>query len=190
MRYTTRYLTALTLLSLLGSALTPALAADAPQAAPADETPTVEIDPQAPATVTEEHTVEVVDVEPAKVPDTDPADAGVQAGTITPDPATPIDVMDRSTWPALVVTPADGKATHHPHFMGDPPMGDDIVSPLHAPDPVWQIQEALRGADAGNWNGENLAALGAQPFIATAQILAIPFRAAIDNPLSKETSPK
>ncbi len=165
MRYTTRYLTALTLLSPLGSALTPAIAADAPQATPADETPTVEVDLQAPATVAEEPSIDAVE-------------------------ATPIDVMDRSTWPALVVTPSDGKATHHPHFMGDPPMGEDIVSPLHAPDPVWQIQEALRGADAGNWNGENLAALGAQPFIAAAQILAIPFRAAIDNPLSKETSPK
>jgi len=97
--------------------------------------------------------------------------------------------MDRSGWPVIHISPADGSVTHHPHFMGDPPMGDDEINPLHAPDPVWQIQEALAGADAGNLNGENLAALGAQPFIGLAQFIALPVRMILDNPLSKATSP-
>ncbi|MEZ6190564.1 MAG: hypothetical protein R3C45_04655 [Phycisphaerales bacterium] len=179
MRNTTRYLTALAILTLPGTALTPVLASDAPEAPQPTETPAVEIELETPV---------IIEMQPIDTP----ADAAetAQADEIITYPAPTIDLMDRTTWPAIVVTPADGKVTHNPHFMGDPPMGDDIVSPLHAPDPVWQIQEALRGADAGNWNGENLTALGVQPVIATAQILAIPFRAVIDNPLSKETSPK
>jgi hypothetical protein len=98
--------------------------------------------------------------------------------------------MDRSDWQVIVVAPADGKVTHNPTYVGGVPMGEDIVSPLHAPDPVWQIQEALRGADAGNWNGENLADLGGQPFIALGQFIAMPFRAVIEHPWSDQTSPK
>jgi hypothetical protein len=97
--------------------------------------------------------------------------------------------MDRSDWPTIITTPADGSVTHNPHFTGNPPMGDDIISPLDAPDPIWQIQEALAGAYANNLNGENLSALGAQPFIAAAQFVAMPFRMILDNPLSKTTSP-
>jgi len=100
----------------------------------------------------------------------------------------PID-MDRSGWPTLVVTPTDGSVTHNPGYMGNPPMGDDIVTPLHAPQTLWQIQEALAGADAGNFNGENLAALGAQPFIGLAQFVLIPVRAVFENPWSDATSP-
>lgn len=98
--------------------------------------------------------------------------------------------MDRSDWPTIVISPADGKTTHNPAYMGDVPMGEDIVSPLHASDPVWQIEEALRGADAGNWNGENLADLGAQPFIALGRFIAIPFFAILEHPWSEDTSPK
>ncbi len=102
--------------------------------------------------------------------------------------AAPID-MDRTGWPTVVVTPSDGSVTHNPSYMGNPPMGDDIVTPLHAPDPVWQIQEALAGEEAGNLNGENLAALGAQPFIGLAQFVIMPIRALFENPLSDATSP-
>jgi hypothetical protein len=189
MRYNARYITTLAILTLPGTALTPAFASDAPDAPQPTEKPAVEIELQTLATVTEEPALDTVDVEAVELPDADTAETG-EADQVITYPAPAIDLMDRTTWPAIVVTPADGKVTHNPHFMGDAPMGDDIVSPLHAPDPVWQIQEALRGAEAGNWNGENLTALGAQPVIATAQILAIPFRAVIDNPLSKETSPK
>jgi len=113
----------------------------------------------------------------------------VEAGTVkTLDDATP-SILDRSAWPIIQVSPADGTVTHHPSFMGDPPMGEDIISPLRAPDPVWQIQEALAGADAGNLNGENLSALGAQPIIGLVQFIALPFRMILDNPLSEATSP-
>lgn len=164
MRHTTSYLTAISILTLLGTGLTPASAADAPEV-PAS--PVLESDIEAPI-----------------------ADTAEDADAVIAYPAPPVDLMDRTTWPAIVVTPADGKVTHNPTFMGEVPMGEDIVSPLHAPDPVWQIQEALRGEEAGNLNGENLSALAAQPVIATAQIIAMPFRAILDNPLSKETSPK
>ncbi len=97
--------------------------------------------------------------------------------------------MDRSDWPTILITPVDGSVTHNPHFTGNPPMGDDIISPLHAPDPVWQIQESLDGANANNLNSENLIDLATQPFIGLAQFIAIPVRAIIDNPLSKTTSP-
>jgi hypothetical protein len=100
----------------------------------------------------------------------------------------PIDV-NHADWPAVVVRPIDGSVTHNPHFTGNPPMGDDVVTPLHAPDPVWQIQEALAGADAGNLNGENLTDLGTQPFIGLAQFVVMPVRMIIDNPLSEATSP-
>ncbi len=100
----------------------------------------------------------------------------------------PID-MDRTAWPTIVVTPEDGSVTHNPHYMGNVPMGEDEVGPLDAPDPVWQIQEALRGADAGNYNGENLSALGAQPFIGLAQFVLIPVRAVFEYPWSEVTSP-
>lgn len=186
MRYTTSYPTTLSILALLSTALTPAFAAEAPEApAPDTETPAVTTDDP----IMEPSGLDPIDA-PADAAETvETAETG-EADQVIAYPAPTIDLMDRTTWPAIVVTPASGKVTHHPHFMGDAPMGDDIVSPLHAPDPVWQIQEALRGAEAGNLNGENLTALGAQPVIATAQILAIPFRAVIDNPLSKETSPK
>jgi hypothetical protein len=111
--------------------------------------------------------------------------------TTTEDPlfaSIPID-MNHADWPALIVRPIDGSVTHNPHFTGNPPMGDDVITPLHAPDPVWQIQEALAGADAGNLNGENLTDLGAQPFIGLAQFVVMPLRMVIDNPLSETTSP-
>lgn len=97
--------------------------------------------------------------------------------------------MDRSDWTAIVVSPEDGSVTHNPHYMGNVPLGEDEVSPLHAPDPVWQIQEALRGANSGNLNGENLSALGAQPFIGLAQFVLIPVHAVFDHPWSEATSP-
>jgi len=97
--------------------------------------------------------------------------------------------MDRADWPSLTVTPASGRVTHHPHFVGDVPMGEDAVSPLHAPDPVWQIQEALLGAEAENWSGHNLTDLGAQPFAGLAQFVVMPFQAVLENPWSEDTSP-
>jgi hypothetical protein len=117
-----------------------------------------------------------------------PADVDTQ----TPGPkmtgTVPVN-MDHSVWPAIVFTPADGSVTHNPSYMGTPPMGEDIVNPLHAPDPVWQIQEALAGADAGNLNGENLLDLGAQPFIGLVKFFIIPVRAIFEHPLSDVTSP-
>lgn len=101
---------------------------------------------------------------------------------------TPIE-MDRSAWPTIVIRPEDGSVTHNPHYMGNVPMGEDEVSPLDAPDPVWQIQEALRGAYAGNYNSENLSALGAQPFIGLAQFALIPVRAVFKHPWAEVTSP-
>jgi len=111
--------------------------------------------------------------------------------------ATPIDPanesrvisMDRSHWPTITVSPIDGRVTHHPHFTGEAPLGEDIVTPLHAPDPVWQLQEALAGAHAGNLNGENLSALGSQPIVGLTQFVLMPARMILENPWSKETSP-
>lgn len=105
------------------------------------------------------------------------------------EPAAAPIAMDRTAWPRTVVTAAEGKVTHNPHYMGNPPMGEDIVSPLHAPDPIWQIQEALRGADAGNLNGENLIDLGTQPFVGLAQIVLMPVRAVLEHPWANVTSP-
>ncbi len=146
---------------------------------------------EAPATQTESAPAVESDVDLAEaLPDVSEADA-VDTPTQTDPPVVdsqPID-MDRSTWPTLVVTPTDGSVTHNPSYMGNPPMGDDIVTPLHAPETIWQIQEALGGADAGNLNGENLTALGAQPFIGLAQFVLIPVRVVFENPLSDATSP-
>jgi hypothetical protein len=125
-------------------------------------------------------------VEAEATTDTRVLEAEVVAQPVSSD--NPIS-MDRSDWPAIVVTPEDGSVAHNPHYMGNVPLGEDIVSPLHAPDPVWQIQEALRGAEAGNLSGENLSALGAQPFIGLAQFALIPFRAVIEHPWSDATSP-
>ncbi len=97
--------------------------------------------------------------------------------------------MDRSDWPTIVILPEDGSVTHNPHYMGNVAMGEDEVGPLHAPEPVWQIQEALSGADAGNYNGENLSALGAQPFIGLVQFVLIPVHAVFEQPWSEATSP-
>jgi hypothetical protein len=115
-------------------------------------------------------------------------DAGEATAVLIENESTALS-LDRSGWPIIRISPADGTVTHNPHFMGDPPMGEDMVSPLHAPDPVWQIQEALAGARAGNLNGENLAALGAQPIIGLAQFIAMPVRMILANPLSEATSP-
>ena len=115
---------------------------------------------------------------------TDPAD--IQA---EPAAESRIISMDRSDWPTLIVSPIDGKVTHHPHFTGEAPLGDDIVTPLHAPDPVWQLQEALAGAHAGNLNGENLSHLGSQPIVGLTQFVLMPARMILENPWSKETSP-
>lgn len=132
-----------------------------------------------------EPAAESVDVEVEVIIETtDPADIQTEPA---PEPG-PIS-MDRSDWPTLVVAPISGAVTHHPHFTGEAPLGDDIVTPLHAPDPVWQLQEALAGAHAGNLNGENLSALATQPVVGLAQFIVMPVRMVIDNPLSKETSP-
>ncbi|GAB4195794.1 MAG: hypothetical protein Kow00105_09980 [Phycisphaeraceae bacterium] len=99
-------------------------------------------------------------------------------------------IMDRSDWPTVVVSPADGRVRHDPTYMSNPPLGEDIVSPLHAPDPVWQIQEALRGAEAGNFNGENLLGLVAEPFSALAQIAMMPAAMVIEHPWADRYSPQ
>ena len=96
--------------------------------------------------------------------------------------------MDRSDWPVVEIAPADGAVTHNPTYMGSVPMGEDEVSPLHAPDPVWQIQEALRGATAENYSAENTRDLVTQPFIGLAQFVLIPFEAVIEHPWSEVTS--
>ncbi len=171
----------------------------APPATQAQDTPeTTEVTPDmTPPAIPNEHIAEVVPIEDEidieVEPTVDPVDTvETPDAPDTPDTqifqTTPID-MDRAGWPTILVTPTDGSVTHNPGYMGNPPMGDDIVTPLHAPDPVWQIQEALAGADAGNLNGENLSALGAQPFIGLAQFGLIPVRAVFENPLSDTTSP-
>ncbi len=124
-------------------------------------------------------------VEPAPEPAVEAAPIEV-AGE--PQPGTPIS-MDRSHWPRIVITPADGSVTHDPHYVGSVPMRDDEVSPLHAPDPVWQIQEALIGADADNLSGENLTDLVTQPFIGLARMVLLPFQAVIQHPWADATSP-
>jgi len=124
--------------------------------------------------------------------ETDESSADNQESSDEPaDPANESHVisMDRSDWPTIVVSPIDGKVTHHPHFTGEAPLGEDIVTPLHAPEPVWQLQEALAGAHAGNLNGENLSHLGSQPFVGLTQFVLMPVRMVLENPLSKETSP-
>jgi len=124
------------------------------------------------------------------VPDEDEIDGvGAPSPNHTPIMETQPISMDHSGWPVIVVTPADGSVTHNPGYMGNPPMGDDIVTTLNAPDPVWQVQEALAGAKAGNLNGENLLDLGAQPFIGLARIFIIPARAVFERPWAEVTSP-
>ncbi len=162
------------------------------QTQPDDTEVEVEVEVEVETEVEVEAEVEAVDTQEPSASDaaTEPANDNDTTDTPVASQAQPETTgLDRSGWPVIVITPADGTVTHHPHFMGDPPMGDDEISPLHAPNPVWQIQEALAGAKSGNLNGENLSALGAQPFIGLAQFLAIPFRAVLDNPLSEATSP-
>lgn len=115
-------------------------------------------------------------------------DAAAAELSSEPVAAAPIS-MDRSDWPHIVVTPADGTVTHHPQFVGNVPMGEDEVGPLNAPDPVWQIQEALLGAEADNLNGDNLTDLVTRPIIGLAQFVLIPFQAVLENPWSEATSP-
>jgi hypothetical protein len=136
------------------------------------------------ATENEPEAVEVQAAEDATQPAAATPEAlpspGAIGGTIS---------MDRSDWPTVPVAPEDGTVTHHPHFVGNVPMGDDEVGPLDAPDPVWQIQEALAGADAGNLNGENLIDLSTQPFIGIAQFVIMPVQMVLENPWSEATSP-
>ncbi len=165
---------------LIGPALTHA--SDAPATPPDKVTQ--------PDTVTQPDPVIQPDTQAAPpVTQTDPETQAVEDDTPQAEDESTSFGLDRSTWPVIRVSPADGSVTHHPAFMGDPPMGEDVVNPLHAPDPVWQIQEALAGAVAGNLNGENLSALGAQPIIGLIQFLALPFHAILENPLSEATSP-
>lgn len=111
-----------------------------------------------------------------------------QAEAAEPVHAVPIS-MDRSDWPHIVLTPADGTVTHNPQFVGNVPMREDEISPLDAPDPVWQVQEALNGDQAQGLGGENLLDLVTQPVIGTVQIVLIPIEAVIENPWSDATSP-
>ncbi len=192
MPHTTPTTILLATLSLFASAsLALAAEGDIPATVETDQTVTESLETEDTWIEIEVAEVHDIDQEIELVVEPEVESVEIEIITEATDPANESRVisMDRSDWPTLTVSPIDGRVTHHPHFTGEAPLGDDIVTPLHAPDPVWQLQEALAGAHAGNLNGENLSHLGTQPIVGLTQFVLMPARMILENPLSKETSP-
>ena len=97
--------------------------------------------------------------------------------------------MDRSRWPTISFTPADGTVAHYPSYFANVPVGSDKICVLRPSEPIWRMEESLQGAAPGGYNIENLVDLGLGPARFGLTLASIPVQAVFNPPWSPATTP-
>ncbi len=118
-------------------------------------------------------------------------DTKIVGPSTDPDAVTPsMGAFNRANWPKVKFMPADGRTVHNPSYYGEVPLGDDAISVISPPDPVWRMQEALSGAKPGNWDAQNLGQFAWDlPIGFGLTTLSVPVQAVGEPPWKQVTTP-
>jgi hypothetical protein len=104
------------------------------------------------------------------------------------DPPPSLTGLDRSHWPTLFFSPADGRTVHNPTYFTDVDVERDRMD-LARPDITARAEQALTASEPENYSGRNVADLFVEPVWTIAQLGLLPAMMIVQPPLAKVTTP-
>lgn len=101
------------------------------------------------------------------------------------------DVLVRTDWPTIHVSPDDGRTVHNPTYYGKTDLKGDGVNVTNLALPIEQRMDlAMSGSKAENWSASNLGDMVFQPVLAAGYTALLPVSMVIEPPLKQVTTPK